>query len=211
MTKNWFSGLLFMLAIAFALAAGAPASAQVLYTNGPINGETDAWTINFGYVVNDSFNITSATGTISGLSFGAWISPGDTVPSVEVVIATEPSGGTVYYDEQVNLVQSGCYLNNYSYDVCTETASFHGPTLNNGMYWISLQNAVSAGGNPVYWDENSGPSEACGSSCLGTIPSESFTIFGNGSTTGTTPEPSSLVLLSSGLLGAVGILRRKNA
>jgi hypothetical protein len=27
----------------------------VLYENGPVNGTTDAWTINFGYVVSDSF------------------------------------------------------------------------------------------------------------------------------------------------------------
>ena len=35
------------------LALGViPASAQVLYDNGPLNGSTDAWTINFGYVVS---------------------------------------------------------------------------------------------------------------------------------------------------------------
>ena len=211
MTETYLSSLLSLLVIAFALTAVAPASAQVLYTNGPINGETDGWTINFGYTVNDSFNIMSGLSTIGGLSFGAWLTPGDTLQSVEVFISSEPFGGTVYYDEHVNIAQSGCFLNNYSYDVCTETASFHGPTLNNGMYWISLENAVSVDGSPVYWDENSGPSEACLGSCLGTIPSESFTILGNGSSTGTTPEPSSLVLLSSGLLGAVGILRRKHA
>ncbi len=26
-----------------------------IYENGPINGNTDAWTINFGFVVSDSF------------------------------------------------------------------------------------------------------------------------------------------------------------
>ena len=38
--------------LCLALAA-IPALAQ--YDNGPINGTTDAWTINFGYVVSDTF------------------------------------------------------------------------------------------------------------------------------------------------------------
>ena len=38
--------------LCLALAA-IPALAD--YNNGPINGTTDAWTINFGYVVSDTF------------------------------------------------------------------------------------------------------------------------------------------------------------
>ena len=32
----------------------------VIYENGPVNGTTDAWTINFGYVVSDTFVPDSA-------------------------------------------------------------------------------------------------------------------------------------------------------
>ena len=39
------------------LAAVLPASAQVLYDNGPIIGDIDAWTINFGYIVSDTFTL----------------------------------------------------------------------------------------------------------------------------------------------------------
>ena len=35
--------------------ASVPAFAQWSYDNGPINGTTDAWTINFGYIVSDTF------------------------------------------------------------------------------------------------------------------------------------------------------------
>lgn len=45
-----------LLAIATLLAL--PAAAQIVYENGPINGNTDAWTINFGFVVADSFTIS---------------------------------------------------------------------------------------------------------------------------------------------------------
>jgi len=83
-----------------------------------------------------------------------------------------------------------------------------------GSYWLNIQNASSAAGDPVYWDENSGPSSAS-ENTVGTIPSESFTVLGTQSTTttttttGTTPEPSSILLLGSGILGLAGVLRRK--
>jgi hypothetical protein len=82
-----------------------------------------------------------------------------------------------------------------------------------GTYWLNLQNASSRG-DPVYWDENSGPSSAS-ENTVGTIPSESFTVLGTQSTTtsttttGTTPEPSSIMLFGSGILGLAGMLRRK--
>ena len=38
------------------------------------------------------------------------------------------------------------------------------------------------------------------------LPSEAFTITGG---TGTTPEPSSIMLFGSGILGLAGVLRRK--
>ncbi len=197
----------------FALALASPA--QTLYENGPINGETDAWTINFGFALGDSFTISGANGTVGGLSFGAWLTPGDTLESAEVSLTEYPISGTVYFDQVVNFTQTGCFLNNYAYDVCTETGTFNGPTLNNGTYWVNLQNAVSTDGDPVYWDENSGvgchspgcPSE--GSAGLdGTLPSEAFTILGTGGT-GSTPEPGSLFLFAGGLVSTAAFLRRR--
>jgi hypothetical protein len=192
-----------------------PAAAQVLYENGPVNGETDAWTINFGFVVPDTFTISTGSSMITGLSFGAWLSPGDLLESVEVSITSEPFGGTTYFDQQVNFTQSGCFVNNYGYDVCIETGSFNGPTLNNGTYWVNLLNAVSEMGDPVYWDENSGigchspgcPSQAGGG--IGSIPSEAFSILGTSSGTGTVPEPASLALFAAGALTSLGMLRRR--
>ena len=73
-------------------------------------------------------------------------------------------------------------------------------------------------GDPVYWDENSGagcggtgggkncPSQAS-ESAVGTVPSEAFTI-GDPGTTGV-PEPNSILLFASGILGLAGVLRCK--
>ena len=82
-------------------------------------------------------------------------------------------------------------------------------TLSAGSYWLNLSNATTNSGDPVAWDQNSGPSQASESS-VGTIPSQSFDITGSsGSGTGTTPEPGSIVLLGSGVLGLAGGVRRK--
>jgi hypothetical protein len=195
--------------------AVVPAMAQnTVYSNGAINGTTDAWTINFGFVVSDSFTVGSGGATVNGLAFGAWVFPGDTLTSAEVSITSSEFGGTTYTDQIVSFTQSGCSGNQYGYNVCTETGSLSPVNLSGGTYWLNLQNAVTAQGNPIYWDENSGPSSASENS-VGTIPSEAFTILGSGSSTTTTtsgtsvPEPSSIMLFGSGILGLAGVLRRK--
>ncbi len=205
------------------MLAAIPAAAQDIYNNGPINGNTDAWTINFGFIVGDSFTISTGNTTLTGLSFGAWLFPGDILESAEVWMTSGPLGGTTYFDQVVNFTQSGCSINQYGFNVCTETGMFSGPTLQNGTYWLNLENATVPNGDPVYWDENSGvgctspgcPSQAEGNNCIAgphggysCIPSESFTLYGdvNGSTV---PEPGSIVLFGSGFLGAVVTLRRK--
>ena len=190
-----------------------PALAQTdLYDNGAINGTADAWTINFGFVVSDTFTL-GGSANVTGLSFGAWLAPGDVLETAEVQITSAEFGGTTFTDQVVNFTQSGCTGNQYGFNVCTETGSL-GTSVNlgAGTYWLNLDNAVVNTGDPIYWDENSGASQAS-ENTVGTIPSESFTILGGGTTTtggGTSvPEPSSIMLFGSGILGLAGLLRRK--
>ena len=194
--------------------AVVPAVAQTVYSNGPINGTTDGWTINSGFVVSDTF--TTSGGNATGLVFGAWAFPGDVLETAEVSITSSEFGGTSFTDQIVTFTQSGCSGNQYGFNVCTETGTF-GSAVNlaAGSYWLNLANAVVSSGDPIYWDENSGPSSASENS-VGTIPSEAFTVLGGSTTTTTTtttgasvPEPSSIMLFGSGILGLAGVLRRK--
>ena len=198
--------LLFCLTIAV-----VPSTAQQLYTNGAINGTTDAWNIS-NFAVSNSFPLPPMPPCChipNAVDFGTWMSPGDVLLSVEISITSSEFGGTTYFDQVVPVVQSGCVGNQIGFDVCTETASFSGgpSLLSGGTYWLTLQNATVGNGDPVYWDENSGPSLASENS-LGTIPSESFTIYGSPSN-GSTPEPSSILLFGSGAIALATLWRRK--
>ena len=111
-------------------------------------------------------------------------------------------------DRQIHLQQPVWLQHRPDHRVGPECATTSGST-----YWLNLQNAVVPSGDPVYWDENSGTgcqSNGCPSSAsesaVGTIPSEAFTINGG---SGTVPEPSSIMLFGSGILGLAGLLRRK--
>jgi PEP-CTERM motif len=215
--------------LCLALAAISANAQQDLYDNGPLSGTVDAWTINFGYIVSDTFNITS--GTINGFAFNVWEFPGDTMTSVQWSITSGENSGTVYNSGVAQsspgppnggtLTDMFKTVNQYGFDIDLITVTgINGPLLGSGgspsgtTYWLNLQNATVPSGDPVYWDENSGvgcggsgcPSQASESS-VGTIASESFTITDGSS--GTTPEPSSVLLFGSGILGLGGVLRRK--
>jgi len=93
------SGRALTAAVCLLILASVPALADVLYENGPINGETDAWTINFGFALANSFTISTVNSTLNGVAFGAWLSPGDVLESAEVTLSTESlGGGTIFFD-----------------------------------------------------------------------------------------------------------------
>jgi hypothetical protein len=202
--------------------AVVPASAQVLYDNGPINGVTNSWIINFGFITSDTFTLLNNS-TITGFNFGSWEYPGDVLTSVDWSITSQPSGGTLYASGTArgsNLTDHFISENQYRFDVDEITVTSLNVNLTSGTtYWLNLQNAMVPNGDPVYWDENQGvgcggddgkgggcPSQAYFSD-VGTIVSEAFTI--NGSGTSPVPEAGSFCLLASGVLGLAGLLPRK--
>jgi uncharacterized repeat protein (TIGR03803 family) len=167
------------------LSRHLPQGDGVVYDNGPVNGQVDAWTINFGFAASETIQVNSP---VTGIQFWAWLEPGDTITSVEVQIGSTGYFSNDLFDGTVPLTQSNyCFTNNFGLDVCLVSGSFTGPTLS-GNDWITLANASTVEGQPVYWDENSGvgcQSPGCPSlaqeNTIGTIPSESFSMLGSNS------------------------------
>ena len=70
-----------------------------------------------------------------------WLFPGDTLTSAELSITSSENGGTSYFDQTVNFTRALALSNQFGFNVCTESTTFSGPTLNAGTYWLNLQNA----------------------------------------------------------------------
>ena len=193
-----------------------PAAADILYSNGPCNCYTDAWTINFGYEVSDSFLVANNS-SLQGLHFVYWdASTTDVLTTIDMQVGSSPLSGNTQTLSGVTNTFLG--TNSYGYAIFQADYTFAGIPWS-GAGWVTLQNACTTSGcsvsNPIYWDENSGvdcPSPGCPSaateSVLGSIPSEAFTLTGSTSG-GTTPEPGSVMLFASGVLGVAGVLRRR--
>jgi PEP-CTERM motif len=202
----------FALMIAVALAA--PAAASTLYSNGPINGTIDGYNICCIFTVSDSFTL-SANSTVTGFDGGFWVRPGDSPVSASWNITLgAPSylGGTILAAGSGTFSNSlyclGCGLG--FFDIYTSTMSGMNVALGPGTYYLELFNGLTAvsANQEFHWDQNFGPSTAYEYPYYTDgIGSQAFNLYGTTSTS--TPEPGTLMLLGSGVAGLAGLLRRK--
>jgi hypothetical protein len=205
-------------------AVAIPAFAQngfLLYSNGlPCPDYChDAWQINGGFVVSDSFVANAANGRVTGFDFYTWQYPGDRVLRIQWMISSAEFGGTVYGLGSTLVDDEGGSMNEYGFFVDTVKVTGLNVEVPAGTSWITLQNAVTAMHDPVYWDENSGadchwhgcPSIASENQ-VGTIPSESFDIRGtymtNDEGKNQAPQPTSSMSWMPFLAGVGAALRR---
>jgi hypothetical protein len=205
-----------LLAILCLLLAVAPAIADTLYDNGPYNGTSDAWSINFGFSVSDSFTVPRGS-VIEFFHIVYWdASSSDVLTTVDMAVGSTSFGGT---PQTLSVTNTLLGVNQYGYNLYLADDNMLAHIAWSGAGYMTLSNACSTSGcsvsNPIYWDENSGPSTAY-ENTLGSIPSESFTLTActccgvPGPDCGPpVPEPSSIMLFGSGILGLVGLLRRK--
>ena len=198
------------------LAGGAPAAASVLYDNGAVNGTLGDFTIGgIGgqYAISDSF-VLSAASTVTGIQFGAWTAPGDTVSTVDWGITTTLDSFSGFLFGGTATVMNGITSqNSMGWAVGTDTFATGPISLAAGLYYLVLQNAVATNGDPVSWDESDGPSTAWSSALLNlqnynrpnTTGSESFQVIGTDD--GAIPEPAAWALMLVGLAGLGAALR----
>ena len=201
------------------------------FSEGPIDGNDNAFFItgpnnpNFvGYVqdISNGFvaQASSSRGTAIDLELGEWIANGFTPSSIgyelgTAAFGTDVSVGTVALDSRNSHF---LFTNADGYDVYDVTTRFFLPTpmTAGNEYWLSLSNASDAENSGTEaWDIPNGGlggPATCNFRQSGTnfgdcgLGGESFTLS---TPQPITPEPSSILLFGSGILGLAGILRRK--
>jgi hypothetical protein len=193
---------LLLLTVCCLMLAVAPATAGILYSNGPYDGTTAAFPISGVDSVSDSFSV-GPNSTITGLDFVYWVaSRTDILTTADMQIGLDSFGGSLYH--LTGVTNTFLERNADGYYVFQAEYTFAGIPWSDGGFLTLLDACTSTcGPNLIFWDLNYGPSTGW-SSGIGEIPSESFTLTGL-----TTPEPNSLILCGSGILGIIGILRRK--
>ena len=212
------------------VALAAPAFATTTFVNsGPLDGNDNAFFVtgpnlaNFlGTVqdISDGF-VSQATGTPTGGTFGLWVLHGVPNPdSFSLELGTTPFGTDLGHVSIACSNGCGTFLfeNGLGFDVYSVNfgTSFFGALTQGQTYWFTLSNADdSQHSGSEAWDIPNGGLGTAGITCnfrqSGTnfgdcgVGGETFLLVGGT----TTPEPSSIMLLGSGLLGFAGVLRRK--
>jgi hypothetical protein len=201
--KFRFASSLFLLVLSL-LISGIAAHADTLYNNGVGNEFAAMWDISGNAVASNQFTCSFGTCNTQTLEFDATY-PGGTFPTkVDWSITSDPFGGTTYASGTSQLPLF--YACDPDGIVCLFDVNFVS-TLAGGKYYLNLGGVDGS----LEWDTPSNPlngNNAYYKDANGVVTSnilgEGFKISGT-----STPEPGSILLFGSGVLGLAGVVRRR--
>lgn len=204
------------LTLGSALTSVPATASSVLYDNtGPRSYTQTALGVTWLWETSNSFTLKSDS-TANGATVALWVQYHGTTTSLDWAISTSPFSGDLASGTATNLSStpvSAPDIESAGYDIHNVTFSFPDLSLSAGTYWLHISNAGPAF---AWWDEAWGEGEGAsqvhfafegvddGISWFG---SSTFQILGTSSAA--TPEPSSILLVGSGLLGLGAMVRRK--
>ena len=198
------------------LVLAAPGFAGTLFTSGATIGTINGYFVDgpntgpFGQWISDGFTDTT-TGTATQITIGLWSVGG--APNAVSYNLGSTSFGTL--TPGTSVTSAFLFTNGFGYGIYNTTFNITPTALTGGTpYYLSIGLANNTGGTQeVAWDDIENPAVTCyftnpsGTGGCPTTESEAFTI--SGGPVGSTPEPSSIMLFGSGILGLAGVLRRK--
>jgi hypothetical protein len=212
------------------LCLALTASAQI-YSEGPIDGNDNAFFVtgpnlpNFLGSVQDISNgfVAATSGAASHLEWGEWSVGAPTSFSYELgsaAFGTDIGSGTV---GQTAGNSTLLFTNGFGYGVYDVGIEITPAAMTAGnTYWLSISNATDASNDGTQgWDipnGGSGGPAICNFRQSGTnfgncgLGGESFTLSGCGAGPDCgppVPEPGSILLFGSGIVGLAGVVRRK--
>ena len=212
------------------LCLALTASAQI-YSEGPIDGNDNAFFVtgpafpNFLGSFQDISNgfVAANSGSPGGLEWGEWSVGAPTSFSYELgsaAFGTDLGSGTVAQNAGNSTF---LFTNGFGYGVYDAKASITSAAMTAGnTYWLSISNATDASNDGTQgWDipnGGSGGPAICNFRQSGTnfgncgLGGESFTLSGCGAGPDCgppVPEPGSILLFGSGIVGLAGVVRRK--
>jgi hypothetical protein len=207
------------------LCLALTASAQI-FSEGPIDGNDNAFFVtgpnlpNFLGSVQDISNgfVAANTSNVLSLEWGEWSvgAPTSFAYSLSASAFGNELGGETVAQNAGN--STLLFTNGFGYGVYDVKVGISSAVLNAGStYWLSISNATDASNDGTQaWDipnAGLGGPAICNFRQSGTnfgncgLGGESFTL--SGCCHPPVPEPSSILLFGSGILGVAGILRRK--